>query len=79
LYLDAARRLGFDPAACLGVEDTAVGIAAVRGAGAIPVWIPNVPMENTDQAIVLPSLETLSELIEAAKIFSPPSETEPKS
>ena len=34
LFLEAARRLGLDPAACLVVEDALSGVAAARAAGA---------------------------------------------
>lgn len=33
LYLEAARRLGVEPAACLALEDTAEGLAAALAAG----------------------------------------------
>lgn len=33
LFLEAARRLGVEPAACCGFEDTELGLAAIRAAG----------------------------------------------
>ncbi len=33
-YLLGAARLGIDPAACVGVDDTAAGLASIEGAGA---------------------------------------------
>jgi HAD superfamily hydrolase (TIGR01509 family) len=41
VYLEAARRLGVDPAACLVVEDSRNGAAAGRAAGMTVVLIPN--------------------------------------
>jgi HAD superfamily hydrolase (TIGR01509 family) len=41
LYLEAARRLAIDPAACLVIEDSFNGMKAAKAAG-MPVWIvPN--------------------------------------
>ena len=41
LFLEAARRLGVAPAACLVVEDSHNGLTAARAAG-MPVWVvPN--------------------------------------
>ena len=43
VYLEAARRLGVDPARAVAIEDSAPGIAAARAAGlrvvAIPHWL----------------------------------------
>ena len=43
VYLEAARRLGVDPARSVAIEDSAPGIAAARAAGmkviAIPHWL----------------------------------------
>lgn len=41
VYLEAARRLGVDPARCIGIEDSSNGIRAVAAAGMVPVAIPN--------------------------------------
>jgi len=38
-FLLAARRLGLEPADCLGVEDAAAGIEAIQGAGMVAVGI----------------------------------------
>jgi beta-phosphoglucomutase len=44
IFLEAARELGVDPAACLGVEDSRAGIAAIKAAGmaALGVGDPQV-------------------------------------
>lgn len=39
LFLVGARALGVDPAACLGFEDAAAGIAAIRAAGMTAIGI----------------------------------------
>jgi HAD superfamily hydrolase (TIGR01509 family) len=43
VYLEAARRLGVDPADAIAIEDSAPGVAAARAAGmtvvAIPHWL----------------------------------------
>jgi HAD superfamily hydrolase (TIGR01509 family) len=41
VYLEAARRLGLDPAACAAIEDSANGIRAAHAAGMRVVAIPN--------------------------------------
>ena len=41
LYLEAARRLGADPAECLVIEDSLNGVKSAKAAG-MPVWVvPN--------------------------------------
>jgi len=45
VYLEAARRLGIDPAGAVALEDSGPGVAAARAAGmtvvAIPHWLTN--------------------------------------
>ena len=41
LYLEAAQRLGVDPASCLVIEDSVNGIKAAKAAGMANVAIPN--------------------------------------
>lgn len=41
VYLEAARRLGIDPAACLGVEDSSNGIKSAVAAGLAVIALPN--------------------------------------
>lgn len=41
VYLEAARRLGVDPAACVGVEDSGNGLRAAHAAGMTVLAIPN--------------------------------------
>jgi HAD superfamily hydrolase (TIGR01509 family) len=41
VYLEAANRLGLDPAACAAIEDSANGIRAAHAAGMRVVAIPN--------------------------------------
>lgn len=44
-YLDAARRLGVSPGACLVVEDSPAGVAAGRAAGARVVGLNQIPAD----------------------------------
>lgn len=42
-YLEAARRLGIDPAGCLVFEDTQLGLDAASAAGMASVFVPSGP------------------------------------
>jgi HAD superfamily hydrolase (TIGR01509 family) len=48
IYLEAARRLGVDPALAVAIEDSAPGIAAARAAGMATVAIPHWLTEKHD-------------------------------
>jgi HAD superfamily hydrolase (TIGR01509 family) len=48
VYLEAARRLGVDPARTVAIEDSAPGIAAARAAGMATVAIPHWLTEAHD-------------------------------
>jgi HAD superfamily hydrolase (TIGR01509 family) len=41
-YLEAAARLGFDPARCIAFEDSDTGVAAARAAGMTVVQVPDM-------------------------------------
>jgi HAD superfamily hydrolase (TIGR01509 family) len=41
VYLEAARRLGADPARCVAIEDSSNGLRSAAGAGTAVVAIPN--------------------------------------
>lgn len=60
VYLEACRRLGVEPSAAIGLEDSTLGIAAAKAAGltviAVPQW-PGVDVSQADH--VLMSLEEL--------------------
>ena len=65
VYLEAARRLGVDPAACAAVEDSTNGIRSAHAAGMAVIAIPNqdFPPEREAldlAALVLDSLQELS-------------------
>ncbi|MBC9728869.1 HAD family phosphatase [Streptomyces sp. TRM68367] len=45
VFLEAARRLGADPAACVVVEDAAPGAAAAHAAGMRCIAVPYVPAQ----------------------------------
>jgi HAD superfamily hydrolase (TIGR01509 family) len=65
VYLETARRLGVDPAACAAVEDSENGIRSARAAGMHVLAIPNPRYPPPDDAlaladVVLSSLEQLT-------------------
>jgi HAD superfamily hydrolase (TIGR01509 family) len=43
IYVEACRRLGADPAASVGLEDSPTGAAAARAAGMTVIGIPSLP------------------------------------
>ncbi len=53
VYLEAARRLGVDPADCLVVEDSINGVRAGLAAGMTVVLIPNVAVPPDPEARVI--------------------------
>ena len=53
VYLEAARRLGVDPAACAAVEDSHGGIRSAKSAGMRVVAIPNPSYPPDDEALRL--------------------------
>jgi HAD superfamily hydrolase (TIGR01509 family) len=65
IYLETARQLVLEPARCLGIEDSANGIRALKAAGmyALAVPSPGFPLPDDVLAIAdreLPSLEAFS-------------------
>jgi HAD superfamily hydrolase (TIGR01509 family) len=51
VYLEAARRLGADPAACAAIEDSRSGILAAHAAGMRVVAIPNRHFPPGEEAL----------------------------
>lgn len=64
VYLEAARRLGAEPAACLVVEDSYNGVRSARAAGMTVVLVPNrsVPPAPGTAALAEVVLERLADL-----------------
>jgi HAD superfamily hydrolase (TIGR01509 family) len=64
VYLEAARRLGADPAACVAIEDSHNGIRAAKAAGMRCIAVPNAsypPGEAVEEAdVVLGSVAELT-------------------
>ncbi|MGP4025187.1 HAD-IA family hydrolase [Actinomadura sp. 3N407] len=61
-YLQAARRLGVDPAACVVIEDAPAGIAAGRAAGAtvLAVTTSHDPAVLTEAHRIVPDLTAVT-------------------
>lgn len=53
IYLEACRRLGADPAASVGLEDSPTGAAAAKAAGMTVIGVPYLPDMDVPQADVL--------------------------
>ena len=64
VYLEAARRLGVDPTACVAVEDSANGIRAAHAAGMRVIAFPNAVYPPAPEALALAALaiDALDEL-----------------
>jgi HAD superfamily hydrolase (TIGR01509 family) len=67
IYLEAARRLGVNPACCIALEDSDAGILAASRAGMVPLLVPDLkrPSEDATRAAfrVLGSLHEARELV----------------
>jgi len=68
VYLEAARRLGVEPARCAAIEDSHNGIAAAKAAGMRTLAIPNPRFPPGDEALAAADavLASLDELTPAA-------------
>jgi len=53
VYLEAARRLGVDPAACVAIEDSTNGIRAAAAAGMTVIATPNAELPPAQDALDL--------------------------
>lgn len=64
VYLEATRRLGFDPALCAAVEDSRNGIRSAHAAGLRVIAIPNPHYPPSDDALALADvvLQSLDQL-----------------
>jgi HAD superfamily hydrolase (TIGR01509 family) len=66
VFLEAARRLGCSPAACLVLEDAPNGLQAAKAAGMRAVAIPNQQSRQLDLSAAdwqLPSLAAVADLL----------------
>ncbi len=59
IYLQAAAAIDLAPAACLGIEDAASGVAAINAAGATAIGIGD-SAELNEAAVVLPDTAALT-------------------
>lgn len=62
VYLEACRRLGVDPAAAVGLEDSPTGVQAAKAAGMFVVGVPYL------SDIELPSADLVAESLAAAEV-----------
>src|SRR5436309_3656200 len=64
VYLEAARRLGVEPARCAAIEDSASGIRSARAAEMLVVAIPNPDFPPPAEVLALAAvvLESIEEL-----------------
>jgi HAD superfamily hydrolase (TIGR01509 family) len=53
VYLEAARRVGVEPAACAAVEDSTNGLRAAAAAGMTVIALPNAEFPPADDAVAL--------------------------
>ncbi|MBL8132767.1 MAG: HAD family phosphatase [Anaerolineae bacterium] len=65
IYLETARRLGVDPAHCLGIEDSGNGVRALHAASMKIIAVPSPGFALSDEVLALvdlalPSLESFS-------------------
>lgn len=57
LYIEAARRVGADPAQCVAFEDSDTGVRAAKGAGCYVIQVPDMLEPQTDLAdMIVPTL-----------------------
>lgn len=56
VYLEAARRLGVDPAGCVAVEDSSNGLRAAHAAGMAVIAVPNAHYPPAADALALAAL-----------------------
>jgi HAD superfamily hydrolase (TIGR01509 family) len=63
VYLETAKRLGTDPAACVAIEDSTNGIRSAHAAGMAVVAVPNEDFPPEPDALELAN-ETLKSLTE---------------
>jgi HAD superfamily hydrolase (TIGR01509 family) len=70
VYLEAARRLGVEPARCLVVEDSLNGVKAAKAAGMTCVLVPNRTIPPAPGAVELADvvLERLTDLDPATAV-----------
>jgi HAD superfamily hydrolase (TIGR01509 family) len=64
VYLEAARRLEVDPAACAAVEDSTNGLRSAAAAGMYVIAVPNAAFPPSEEALRLASvvIQSLPEL-----------------
>jgi HAD superfamily hydrolase (TIGR01509 family) len=69
LYLEAARRLGVAPGACVAFEDSSIGVIAAHAAGMRTVMVPDI-LPPTDEARAK-SFHVAEDLHEILRLMQP--------
>ncbi|MFD0853722.1 HAD-IA family hydrolase, partial [Actinomadura adrarensis] len=69
-YLQAASRLGFDPHACVVIEDSPAGVSAGRAAGCtvIAVTTSHEKADLTEADLIVPDLRSVTATAESLQI-----------
>lgn len=76
IFLEASRRLGVPPEACLVLEDSEAGLHAAKAAGMTAVMIPDLkPPSPAAAAIALRILPSLNEAADLIKEYSKETES----
>ncbi len=57
IYLEATRRLGVDPRACLGIEDSGNGLKSLKAAGMIALAVPSPEFPLPPEILALADLK----------------------
>jgi len=73
VYLEAAKRLGKEPASCVAIEDSTNGIRSAHAAGMAVIAVPNrdFPPEPAALELADETLDTLEQLTPKVLAFRP--------
>ena len=73
IYLEAARRLGVDPADCIAVEDSDAGVLSASAAGMLAVMVPDLkPPSPAARQAAFRVLTSLHEVVPLIQLGLPP-------
>lgn len=64
IYLTASAELGLPPEECIALEDSPNGIKSAKGAGCVPIFVPDLSQPDPDTArLMFACCETLAQVI----------------